>query len=368
MEATSTTSSAASSVDGRSVSGGSDGGYLNLGMFSATGVSSGNTQQQLQHQQTSELLVGGSSTGYSLPNGFGNIASNDSNLVNPGSGTSFDLNDFPSLGVGSGSNAVGGGIASSGSGIAAALRAQQQLLVAQQQQQQQQQQMLHQNSSSINGSKVASSGSNLYRLAMTNTNGNFSMATEDFPALPGGGSSQPGSSGLGGSGVLNSSLLAGTSTTTSQRTNANGDGIYASNNIDSATNQLDSSTGLLSGAGLSGLGGLRGLQQPTSGNLNVQVSRTPSTAPAGTIGSSIAPGSVSSATAGSALSGDYGLLGLLSVIRMTDADRNALALGSDLTLLGLNLGSAEQIYSTFASPWTDAVATKEPHYQVSCYR
>ena len=122
----------------------------------------------------------------------------------------------------------------------------------------------------------------------------------------------------------------------------------------------------MSGAGLSGLGGLRGLQQP-GGTLNVSVSRTPSSAPAGTIGSSVAPGSVSSATAGSALSGDYGLLGLLSVIRMTDSDRNALALGSDLSLLGLNIGTTEQIYSTFASPWSDSVATKEPHYQVSTH-
>lgn len=37
----------------------------------------------------------------------------------------------------------------------------------------------------------------------------------------------------------------------------------------------------------------------------------------------------------------YGLLGLLGVIRMTDPDLNTLALGSDLTTVGLNLDSAE---------------------------
>ncbi|CAM9867506.1 unnamed protein product, partial [Choristocarpus tenellus] len=37
----------------------------------------------------------------------------------------------------------------------------------------------------------------------------------------------------------------------------------------------------------------------------------------------------------------YGLLGLLGVIRMTDPDLNMLALGSDLTTLGLNLDSSE---------------------------
>lgn len=37
----------------------------------------------------------------------------------------------------------------------------------------------------------------------------------------------------------------------------------------------------------------------------------------------------------------YGLLGLLGVIRMTDPDLNMLALGSDLTTVGLNLDSAD---------------------------
>jgi hypothetical protein len=43
----------------------------------------------------------------------------------------------------------------------------------------------------------------------------------------------------------------------------------------------------------------------------------------------------------SASSAQYGLLGLLGVIRMVDADVNTLALGSDLTTLGLNLNSSK---------------------------
>lgn len=39
----------------------------------------------------------------------------------------------------------------------------------------------------------------------------------------------------------------------------------------------------------------------------------------------------------------FGLLGLLHVIRMTDADLNTLALGLDLTTLGLNLNSPEYV-------------------------
>ncbi|KAL0094933.1 hypothetical protein J3Q64DRAFT_1632618 [Phycomyces blakesleeanus] len=69
----------------------------------------------------------------------------------------------------------------------------------------------------------------------------------------------------------------------------------------------------------------------------------------------------------------YGLLGLLGVIRMTDPDRSMLALGSDLTTLGLDLNTADTIYSTFVSPWSDTQTPPglnvEPGYYLpSCYR
>jgi len=92
----------------------------------------------------------------------------------------------------------------------------------------------------------------------------------------------------------------------------------------------------------------------------------------------------------------FGLLGLLHVIRMTDADLNTLALGLDLTTLGLNLNSPECVvdcawvwvfqgvlacdlrcdvspacrclYATFASPWVDTPTTKDPQFTLpQCY-
>lgn len=64
----------------------------------------------------------------------------------------------------------------------------------------------------------------------------------------------------------------------------------------------------------------------------------------------------------------FGLLGLLNVIRMSEQDLSTLAIGSDLTTLGLNLNSPECLYSTFASPWTDTPSRKEPEYKLpSCY-
>lgn len=50
----------------------------------------------------------------------------------------------------------------------------------------------------------------------------------------------------------------------------------------------------------------------------------------------------------------YSLLGLLSVIRMADPDRNQLALGTDLTTLGLNLNAPDSLYKSFVSPFRGA--------------
>ncbi|KAK6935943.1 NOT2/NOT3/NOT5, C-terminal [Dillenia turbinata] len=64
----------------------------------------------------------------------------------------------------------------------------------------------------------------------------------------------------------------------------------------------------------------------------------------------------------------FGLLGLLSVIRMSDPDLTSLALGIDLTTLGLNLNSAENLHKTFGSPWSDEPAKGDPEFTVpQCY-
>ncbi|KAL8162260.1 hypothetical protein V2J09_013749 [Rumex salicifolius] len=60
----------------------------------------------------------------------------------------------------------------------------------------------------------------------------------------------------------------------------------------------------------------------------------------------------------------YGLLGLLSVIRMSDPDLTSLALGIDLTTLGLNLNSSDNLYKTFGSPWSEEPAKGEPEFVV----
>ena len=346
MESAPTSTSSASSVtssDGRSgaVGGGSE--YLNLGMF---GQASG----------ASDLLLGTGGFGGGLGNGYGNDVGlvGSANASSSGS-SAFDINDFPSLGGGAGGSSM------STNGLAAALRQQQQLLAHQQ--------MLQ----SASGSKSP----NLYRLAMSsgaNAGANFNMATEDFPALPGapppsaGGGNTNGSAGEPGNSPLASSGNAVFSVPSMSRVSsgASGSGLYGID-LDGGSNPLESGGSVGSGllGGLSGMGSLPGSNNPGS-TLGHQRSSTPSSTGPGSVGSSAVQGSgaAGSGGGGSTLSGDYGLLGLLGVIRMTDADRNALALGSDLTLLGLNLNSNDQIYSTFSGPWSDNPATKEPQYQV----
>ena len=269
----------------------------------------------------------------SLANAFGSALGNG--FSSEGNGTnnpSFDLNDFPSLG---GAGSVGSGTGSAGdNGLAAALRQQQQLL---------QQQMMQ-------GGDAAKQSSNLYRLAMSSNIGNgagskFTMATEDFPALPGAAPGEGG--GLGG---LTSEGGGGQT----------GDVSLGSRELLVGTGGLLDSGSQLDYTGL--IGGVSGATSGVAGNSGSTLTQTRSTS----ITQSGSGGTSSSGHAGSAIGGDYGLLGLLSVIRMTDADRNRLALGSDLTLLGLNLNSSDNLYSTFGGPFSDKPATREPHYQVSC--
>ncbi|XP_010557287.1 PREDICTED: probable NOT transcription complex subunit VIP2 isoform X3 [Tarenaya hassleriana] len=64
----------------------------------------------------------------------------------------------------------------------------------------------------------------------------------------------------------------------------------------------------------------------------------------------------------------FGLLGLLSVIKISDPDLTSLALGIDLTTLGLNLNSTENLHKTFGSPWSNEPAKGDPEFSVPpCY-
>mmetsp|Transcript_3496 Transcript_3496/g.4054 ORF Transcript_3496/g.4054 Transcript_3496/m.4054 type:complete len:472 (+) Transcript_3496:51-1466(+) len=360
MESVPTSSAATSTTNsldgGRGAGSGGNPDFLNLTMFG-------------QPSGVGELLLGTGSFGGSIGNGYGNDSGTTNSVSSVGAPTStssstFDLNDFPSLGDGRG--AGGGPTPVSNNGIPEVLTHQQQQILAQRQM--------------LQSSNKISNSSNLYRLAIhqgVNGNQNFNMATEDFPALPG----APVGGNGGGANVDTPILLGGNGSTGSPLTtnfvnpvsrtssNSSANGLYTE--LESTGNQLEP-TVLLGGAGIAGPGVISVLPSG-SGNQGPMLQPRSST-PSSTATSGSAqptpnaaqgpPGSV----AGSALGGDFGLLGLLSVIRMTDADRNALALGTDLTMLGINLNTGEKLYTYFASPFSESPATKEPHYQLPmCY-
>ncbi|GAB66564.1 NOT family protein, partial [Plasmodium cynomolgi strain B] len=65
---------------------------------------------------------------------------------------------------------------------------------------------------------------------------------------------------------------------------------------------------------------------------------------------------------------NYGLMGILKVIKMTDPQLNILALGTDLTTLGLNLNSPDFLFSSFTSPISDDPTYNEDYFvKPSCY-
>ncbi|KAK6947735.1 NOT2/NOT3/NOT5, C-terminal, partial [Dillenia turbinata] len=64
----------------------------------------------------------------------------------------------------------------------------------------------------------------------------------------------------------------------------------------------------------------------------------------------------------------FGLLGLSNIIRMSNPHLSSLALGFDLTSLGLNLNSPDDLHKTFASPWAEEPIKGDPEYTVpKCY-
>ncbi|GAW81056.1 hypothetical protein, conserved [Plasmodium gonderi] len=59
---------------------------------------------------------------------------------------------------------------------------------------------------------------------------------------------------------------------------------------------------------------------------------------------------------------NYGLMGILKVIRKKDPELNILALGTDLTTLGLNLNSPDFLFTSLTSPICDDPTYKEDYF------
>lgn len=166
--------------------------------------------------------------------------------------------------------------------------------------------------------------------------------SDDFPALPSSGilgSKQEGS--LGGSSLL------------SQPSNRSGQPSLYPSGLGAGLSGLDSSNITSSNTSLSGA--------TTNSVPNSQVS--PAAGLLGSLGISSTP-----ASAGLSKESKYGMPGLLEVLRSQDKDSQTLSLGTDLTTFGLNLNSVETLFTSFVSPFVDAVPSDEPQYKTpQCY-
>jgi CCR4-NOT transcription complex subunit 2 len=244
---------------------------------------------------------------------------------------SFNMTDFPALSAGMSGLNLGGG----GGGLAG----------------------FDQHGDSGDQSELLSSHVR-HHIPTTSQPLGFAIQSEDFPALPGSGGGLAGEVGGG--------------TTSSGLDQFEGRGLDQFGSVDERARFDPSSGGNLgtigsnSGSGM-GLGMGRG-GGPAGGHVAQQQGQSQ-----GQQGAKppMPGGPVGGAGPGGEINDDqrkYGLLGLLGVIRMTDPDLNMLALGSDLTTLGLNLDSSDVLYATFASPWADAPSTRKPQFNLPlCY-
>ncbi|CAG0879234.1 unnamed protein product [Cyprideis torosa] len=139
----------------------------------------------------------------------------------------------------------------------------------------------------------------------------FQMSSEDFPALPGTTGAAP-------------TPVSTHDVKTSEQSNA---GLLSNSALpitsNSSTSNADALKALVSSSS-------RGVRMSPDGRI-----------------SNIPPG---------IMTDQFGMLGLLTFLRNKDSNPNlsSLALGQDLTQLGLNLNSPEVLHPTFAGPWQDS--------------
>ncbi|XP_025420795.1 CCR4-NOT transcription complex subunit 2-like isoform X1 [Sipha flava] len=164
--------------------------------------------------------------------------------------------------------------------------------------------------------------------APTSETSEFTMSSKDFPALPG---TQP----------LSVTTTSSTTTDPNQQSSTTASGL-TTNSLDQ--NSLQSSSDHSSDQRLNNLNSQTDNNSQENGDSGTK--KGVQTSPDGKVTN--IPGSM--------VRDQFGIVGLLTFIRAAESDPNlvSLALGQDLTALGLNLNSPENIYPTFAGPWADA--------------
>lgn len=179
----------------------------------------------------------------------------------------------------------------------------------------------------------------------------FQMSSEDFPALPGT-SSDAGVVGSNASNHHQSS--SGVSVSSVIGSTGGGHHQIGMNMLDSNSLGGDNKNSIGSNLCMDMMQSetVTGGQQMGSGHMSNNVSekakRGVQTSPNGLV-TNIPPTMVNN---------QFGMIGLLTFIRAAESDPNlvSLAMGQDLTALGLNLNSMENLYQSFGGPFSDSPA------------
>jgi CCR4-NOT transcription complex subunit 2 len=184
----------------------------------------------------------------------------------------------------------------------------------------------------------------------------FQMSSEDFPALPGTSESRN-LAGVVGSGVSSQqqhqSAVSVSSVIGSAGMGMMENSLMNSDNKNSIGSNL--CMDMMQSETVTG-GHQMGSGHMTSG-ISEKAKRGVQTSPNGLV-TNIPPTMVNN---------QFGMIGLLTFIRAAESDPNlvSLAMGQDLTALGLNLNSMENLYQSFAGPFSDSPARPQDiDYQV----
>lgn len=177
----------------------------------------------------------------------------------------------------------------------------------------------------------------------------FQMSSEDFPALPG---TSENVAGAVGSGVVSHQSSVSVSSVIGSAGGGHHHqmGIMDSNSLMSGDNKNSIGSNLCMDMMQSET--VTGGHQMGSGHMSSNVSekakRGVQTSPNGLV-TNIPPTMVNN---------QFGMIGLLTFIRAAESDPNlvSLAMGQDLTALGLNLNSMENLYQSFGGPFSDSPA------------
>jgi CCR4-NOT transcription complex subunit 2 len=197
----------------------------------------------------------------------------------------------------------------------------------------------------------------------------FQMSSEDFPALPGTSDNLAGVVGSGSSAGVVGNQSHQSSVSVSSVISANnvigsgGPGHHHHHQMSSlggmmnpdGTNMMDNKNSIGSNLCMDMMQSETVVGHPSSGVIgghhhlpSEKAKRGVQTSPNGLV-TNIPPTMVNN---------QFGMIGLLTFIRAAESDPNlvSLAMGQDLTALGLNLNSMENLYQSFGGPFSEGPA------------